>query len=277
MSGKHPFKIYRRPELQSSSLVVGWRDDASKLGTKVTDYLNKKLGGREFGVIEPGDFFPLGGVAVEDDVAQFPESKFYCCQEKNLVIFKSDPPRSEWYKFLNLVLDVAERYCQVKELYTIGGMVSLSPHTAPRELLVVANSPEAKKALRQYDLAGDMDYETPPGQRPTLSSFLLWVAKGRNIVGASLWVPIPFYLVSTEDPQAWRKIATFFDERFGLGMDFSDLDEAGARQHEKIAEVRNRFPELDDYIRRLESNIYLTEEESEKLVSGIEEFLRKRD
>lgn len=277
MSEKHPFKIYRRPELQSSSLVVGWRDDASKLGTKVTDYLNKKLGGREFGVIEPGDFFPLGGVAVEDDVAQFPESKFYCCQEKNLVIFKSDPPRSEWYKFLNLVLDVAERYCQVKELYTIGGMVSLSPHTAPRELLVVANSPEAKKALRQYDLAGDMDYETPPGQRPTLSSFLLWVAKGRNIVGASLWVPIPFYLVSTEDPQAWRKIATFFDERFGLGMDFSDLDEAVARQHEKIAEVRNRFPELDDYIRRLESNIYLTEEESEKLVSEIEEFLRKRD
>ena len=277
MSGKHPFKIYRRPELQSSSLVVGWRDDASKLGTKVTDYLNKKLGGREFGVIEPGDFFPLGGVAVEDDVAQFPESKFYCCQEKNLVIFKSDPPRSEWYKFLNLVLDVAERYCQVKELYTIGGMVSLSPHTAPRELLVVANSPEAKKALRQYDLAGDMDYETPPGQRPTLSSFLLWVAKGRNIVGASLWVPIPFYLVSTEDPQAWRKIATFFDERFGLGMDFSDLDEAVARQHEKIAEARNLFPELDDYIRRLESNIYLTEEESEKLVSEIEEFLRKRD
>lgn len=277
MSEKHPFKIYRRPELQSSSLVVGWRDDASKLGTKVTDYLNKKLGGREFGVIEPGDFFPLGGIAVEDDVAQFPESKFYCCQEKNLVIFKSDPPRSEWYKFLNLVLDVAERYCQVKELYTIGGMVSLSPHTAPRELLVVANSPEAKKALRQYDLAGDMDYETPPGQRPTLSSFLLWVAKGRNIVGASLWVPIPFYLVSTEDPQAWRKIATFFDERFGLGMDFSDLDKAVARQHEKIAEVRNRFPELDDYIRRLESNIYLTEEESEKLVSEIEEFLRKRD
>ena len=277
MSKKHPFEIYRKPEFQSSSLVVGWSEDAGKLGTKVIDYLNKKLGGEEFGEIEPTDFFPLGGVSIEDDVAQFPESKFYCCQEKNLVIFKSNSPRSEWYKFLNSVLDVAEHYCHTKELYTIGGMVSLSAHTAPRQLLAITNSPEMKTALSQYDLARDMDYETPPGQRPTLSAYLLWAAKRRNIPGASLWVPIPFYLVSTEDPKAWRKAVQFFDNRFGLGIDFRDLDEEVARQNEKIAELRNRFPELDDYFHRLESNLSLTEEEHGKLIKEIEEFLRKRD
>jgi len=277
LSKKHPFEIYRKPEFQSSSLVVGWSEDAGKLGTKVIDYLNKKLGGEEFGEIEPTDFFPLGGVSIEDDVAQFPESKFYCCQEKNLVIFKSNSPRSEWYKFLNSVLDVAEHYCHTKELYTIGGMVSLSAHTAPRQLLAITNSPEMKTALSQYDLARDMDYETPPGQRPTLSAYLLWAAKRRNIPGASLWVPIPFYLVSTEDPKAWRKAVQFFDNRFGLGIDFRDLDEEVARQNEKIAELRNRFPELDDYFHRLESNLSLTEEEHGKLIKEIEEFLRKRD
>ena len=277
MSKKHPFEIYRKPEFQSSSLVVGWSEDAGKLGTKVIDYLNKKLGGEEFGEIEPTDFFPLGGVSIEDDVAQFPESKFYCCQEKNLVIFKSNSPRSEWYKFLNSVLDVAEHYCHTKELYTIGGMVSLSAHTAPRQLLAITNSPEMKTALSQYDLARDMDYETPPGQRPTLSAYLLWAAKRRNIPGASLWVPIPFYLVSTEDPRAWRKAVQFFDDRFGLGIDFRDLDEEVARQNEKIAGLRDRFPELDDYVHRLESNLSLTEEEHGKLIKEIEEFLRKRD
>jgi len=257
--------------------VVGWSEDAGKLGTKVIDYLNKKLGGKEFGEIEPEGFFSLGGVSVEDDVAQFPESKFYWCPEKYLVTLKSNRPTSDWHKFLDSVLDVAEHYCHAKELYTIGGMVSPAAHTSPRELLAVANSPEMRKILSQYDLARDMDYETPPGQRPTLNSFLLWVAKRRNIAAASLWVPIPFYLVAAEDPEAWRKTVEFLDRRFGLGIDFRDLDEDVARQNEKIAELRSRSSEVDSYIRKLESNLGLTQEENEKLVKAVEEFLGRRD
>ena len=189
---------------------------------------------------------------------------------------KSDPPKSEWYKFLNLVLDTAE-YCHTKEIYTVGGMVALSAHTVSRELIATANSPEMKKSLSQYGLVLNINYETPPAQRPTLSSFLLWVAKKRSIVGASLWVPVPFYLVAVEDPRAWRKAVEFFDKRFGLGVDFTDLDEEVAKQNEKIAEVRDRRPELDEYIRRLESNLSLTDEEYRKLVGEIAELLGRRD
>lgn len=273
MDEKYPFKIYQKPEFQHSSLVVSWSEDAGKLGIKVTDYLNKKLGGKEFAEIDPQDFFPLGGVLIEDNVAQFPESKFYSCQKENLVIFESNPPMSEWYKFLNSVLDVAEHYCHTKELYIIGGMVSSSAHTTPRELIAIANSSQAKQALSGYNLVANIDYETPPSQKPTLSSFLLWIAERRNIAGVSLWVPIPFYLVAIEDLQACRKTLDFLDKRLGLGLDFRDLDEEVTRQNKKIAQVRNQFPELDDYIRKLESNLSLTEKENEKLIRGIEEFL----
>jgi len=277
LSEKHTFKIYEKPELESSCLVVGWSGDAGKLGTKVIDYLNKKLGGKEFGEIEPAGFFSLGGVSVEDDVAQFPESKFYWCPEKHLVTLKSNRPTSDWHKFLDSVLDVAEHYCRAKELYTVGGMVSLAAHTSPRELLAVANSPEMREILSQYDLASGFNYETPPGQRPTLNSFLLWVAKRRNLAAASLWVPIPFYLVAAEDPQAWRKTVEFLDRRFDLGIDFRDLDEDAARQNEKIAELRSRSAEVDSYIRKLESNLGLTQEENEKLAKEVEELFRRRD
>lgn len=277
MLEKQPFRIYGKPELLSSSLVVGWSEDAGKLGPKVIGYLREKLGGKGFGEIEPPDFFPLGGVSVEEDVVQFPESKFYCCEGENLVLFLSNSPRSEWYRFLNSVLDVAEHYCQAKEVYTVGSIVSLSAHTVPRRLLGIASSLEMKKVLRQYDMAVDMDYETPPGQRPTLGSFLLWLANMRNIAAASIWVPVPFYLVSTDDPWAWRKVVEFLDNRLSLGIDFTDLDEKVARQDEKMAEVRNRFPELNEYIRRLEKNLGLTMEESEKLTRKIEELLKKRD
>jgi proteasome assembly chaperone (PAC2) family protein len=277
LDDKRPFEIYEEPQFQSSSLVVGWTEDSGKLGSEVISYLHKKLWADEFAEIEPADFFPLDGVSIIDDVAHISESKFYYCQEMNLVFFPSSPPRAEWYRFLNSVLDVAEQYCHVKELYTVGGIVSLEPHTAPRELLAVANSPEMKKALSRYDLSLDMNYQTPPGQRPTLSSYLLWMAKKRSIPGASLWVPIPFYLMAVEDPQAWKEPLKFFDQRFALGLDFTDLDEEIERQNEQLAQLRACSPEIDSYIRRLEIKLSLTEEENEKLVKEVEEFLRKRD
>ena len=277
MQEMQSFKMYGKSELQDSSLIVGWKEDVANLGAMVVDYLNKKLGTEEFGEIEPVNFFPLGGVAVENNVAQFPESKFYSSPEKNLVIFKSNVPRVEWHKFLNSILDVAEHYCHVKEIYAIGGMVSLSAHTAPREIMPVTNLPAMEKALYQYDLAGGMEYETPPGQRPTLSSFLLWVARNRGIPAASLWVPVPFYLLATEDAAACKKVVDFFDTKLNLGIDLRDLDEAVTRQNEKLSQIRFSFPEVDSYIRNLESNVALTQEDSEKLAKEIEEYLRRID
>ena len=130
--------------------------------------------------------------------------------------------------------------------------------------------------MSRYHLGGELDYETPHGQRPTLSSSLLWVAERRNIPGVSLWVPVPFYLVAWNDPKAQRRVLEFFDQRFNLQIDFDDLDEEIKGQNEKIAQARNRSPEIDGAISRLESNLGLSEEEGEKLVNGLGEFLREK-
>jgi len=271
---KELFKFSRQPELREPSLVVGWSVDASSLGGKVTDCLIRKLRGQTFCEIEPVEFFSLGGVIIENDLVQISESKFYACPENDLVVFKSTPPSHEWYKFLNLILDIAQNYCHVKELYTVGGMISLGAHTAPREFFGTLNSPELKKTLSPYRLTRELDYETPPGQRPTLNSFLLWTAKRRNITGANLWVPIPFYLVTVDDPRAQKRILEFFHHRFDLQVDFGDLDEEIREQNEKIARMRTNSPEVDEYISKLESNIRLSEGENEELVKQVEEFLR---
>jgi predicted ATP-grasp superfamily ATP-dependent carboligase len=255
--------------------VLGWNEDGGNLGRKVTDYLNLKLKGQEFAEIDLEDFFPLGGVAIKDNLAQFPESKFYACQEHELVVFQSDTPGAEWYKFLNSVLDVAEHHCRVKELYILGAMVSFRAHTTPRQLFTVVNLAKMKKVLSQYDLTRDMNYQTPPGERPTLNSFLLWIAKERSIPGVSLWVPIPFYLAAREDAQAHKKVLSFLNERLDLKIDFSDLDQEIREQNEKLALARSRFPQIDDYINRLESNLMLSEEENEELIRKIEDFLKE--
>lgn len=268
-------KLSWQPRLQSPSLVVGWTGEASTLGARVTDYLNKKLGGQSFGEIEPTEFFPLAGVTVEDDLVHFPESRFYAFPENDLVVLRSDPPSYDWYKFLNLILDTAEN-CRVKEIYAIGGMVSLSAHTTPRQLLGTFNSPELKEALNSYNLDIRMNYETPPGQRPTLNSFLLWVANRRNVPGVSLWVPIPFYLLAVDDPKAEKRVLEFFNRRFDLDLDLSDLDREIKNQNVKLAQARESSPEIDESIKRLESNLTLSPEENQRLVREIEKSLRER-
>jgi proteasome assembly chaperone (PAC2) family protein len=277
LSQGYPIAVHKEPQLHQSSLVLGWSEDIGNLGRKVTDYLNRKLGGEESAEIEPEDFFSLGGVVIEGNLARFPESKFYACQECELVIFQSASPGTERYRFLNSVLDVAEHHCRVKELYLLGAMVSFSAHTTPRQLVTVVNSAEMKKTISQYDLIIDMDYQTAPDEKPTLNSFLLWIARGRNIPGVSLWVPIPFYLAGVEDALAQRKVLGFLNERLDLRIDFGDLDQEVRQQNEKLAEARSRFPQMDDYISRLETNLMLSEEENGELIRKIDEFLRERD
>jgi proteasome assembly chaperone (PAC2) family protein len=274
LSERKSFRLFTRRKFDSSSLVVVWNQDVGRLGPKVADYLYAKLQGRELGEISPEGFFPMSGVTVEDDTAQFPESKFYRCKNENFVIFRSDIPRYDWYEFLNLLLDIAEKHFGVKYIYTVGGMVLPSAHTTPRTLLSVVNSSEMKRIFSHQDVVNDMDYETREDQRPTFSSYLLWAAKIRGIAGACLWVPVPFYLMTVEDPQACKKVLEFFNRNLELHIDFSYIENEVAEQNRKIAQARLQFPELDNYIGKLESNLGLTADEGEKLVKEIDGLLR---
>lgn len=271
------FKIYKTRSPQNPPLLVGWSQDIGKLGPKVIDYLNKKLGTEEFGEIEPTGFSSFGGVQIEDDVIQFPERKFYSCDRNNLLIFKSSLPRYEHYKFLSSVLDFAQHYCKVNKLYTIGGIVSLMAHTAPRRILTVVNQPKLKEMLREYGLETSTNYQTPRGERPTLSSLLSWLAKGRNIAGVNLWTEVPFYLAAVEDLRAIKYTLRFLDKRFDLNMDFGDLDLKIERQNKRIKQLREQNLEINKYIEMLEGGIMLSEDENEHLTKEMTEFLGEVD
>ena len=269
--GKDLFEIHKTAQAQSASLIVGWQtQDIGKLGSKVIDFLNEKLGGQEIGEIKPSGFFPFGSVRFKDDLVHFPESKFWACEKNNLLIFRSDEPEFEDYRFLNSILDFAEYHCQAKELYTLGGTVSLRAHTHSRRILTVFNQPEFKERLRGYGLV-QMTWEGPPA----ISSYLLWVAKRRGIRGVSLWLEIPFYLASRKDPQAIKLTLSFLNRRFNLGLDLGGFDLEIRDQSEKIAHLRKENAEINRYISLLEGGLRLNEDEQLKLAEEIYELLGK--
>ena len=267
---KEPVNIRSQPELEDASLIVGWQEDAGKLAPKVIDYLTKHIRGKSFYEIEPQKYFPLGGVAIDNNIAQFPVSRFYAGTRNDLVIFESNHPPHERHQFLNTVLDVGVHYCKIKELYTVSGTISPIAHTTPRRLMAVFNQPEFQRRLRGCELE-DMTWEGPPA----INSFLLWLAQNRDIPGVSLWPEVAFYLAATEDLKAAKVTLSFFNRRFDLGLDWTELDSQIKAQSEKIALLRREDPEIDKYIRTLEVGLSLNEEEQFKLAQGVIEFLEK--
>ncbi|HAV10580.1 MAG TPA: hypothetical protein DCX22_03060 [Dehalococcoidia bacterium] len=276
MNKQQPFQIYKKPSIHNGSLIVAWSEDAGALGSNVINYLTDKLGAQELAELDVSGFFSLRGVSVINDVAQFPQCKLYCCEQKNLVLLLSNPPQSNWYTFFKSILTIAENECHIKNLYTIGGMISLSPHTISAKLLATANCTDLKNSLQQYDLTRSMNYETPEEQRPTLSSYLIWLAQRRGIAAATLWSPVSFYLANTEDPRScWRAI-DFFNRLLALGVNTSDIAAKIADQDQRIAEIKQQMPEIGESIRKLEDNLGLDEEESEHLIKTMSALLRKR-
>jgi len=270
-----PYRITGRPEFNRPVLIVGWIDDASMIGERTLDYLASGTGCTPCAEILPEGFFPMSGVNVEDDVARFPECRFYASSERNLLVFKSSIPRTDWYRFLHAMLDISDSY-GVKEIYTVGAMVSAAAHTMPRVLIGVVNSSDIKNGLEPYNIVTGSDFETPPGQKPTFSSYLAWVARQRDITAVNLWVPAPFYLVQAEDPRACKRLVYFFNDKYRLGIDFTALDDEITEQNGKITALFEASPEIEGFIRRLETGEGLDSEQTEKLVHDMSEHLKKK-
>ncbi len=269
---KNIFKFSERPKLENPSLIVCWEADCGKLSPKVIEYLNKKIKCKSFCEIEPEGFFSLAGVAIENNIAQFPESKFYYSQKNDLVIFKGSKPQIERYRFLDAIADFAQSYCKIKDLYTISGTISPIAHTNPRRISAVFNQRQIQEEHRGYGLQ-DLNWEGPPA----INSYLLWVAKNRGIPGASLWPEIPFYLAAGEDFQAIKLILSFLDKKFNLGLDFGELNEKIRDQNIKIDRLRDEDSEINKYIGMLESELSLSEEEQMKLTMKVTEVLENKD
>lgn len=269
-------QIYKKPVLVDPSMLVCWHEDGGCLGIEVFNYLNNCLNMELIAEMDPGEYFAMSGVLVENDIAKFPEIKFYCSVQNNFIVLKSAVPRYEWYKYINGVLDIASGL-NVKEMFTAGSMVSVAPHTSERELMASMNRAISRSYLKEYDINLDMDYETPDGQRPTMSTYMVWEALRKSITGVSLWVPVPFYLISVRDWTACNLVMQFLDKYLKLDIDFNQLSALIKEQDDVIYSIINNDPAIAGIIQKLENNASITESESNKLVSVMETGLKRGD
>jgi predicted ATP-grasp superfamily ATP-dependent carboligase len=259
-----------------STLALCWSQDAGSVGEDTSQYLKDHLKSYHMGNIEPNGFYTMDGVAVNHDVAQFPENSFTYYPDSELVVFEGTPPDHEWFSYVQTIMDVAQKHCNALEIYTLGGMISVEAHTTPRELLTVASSPEMRYNLGQYDpVTREIEYyQTPPGHRPTIYAYMVWAAQQRKIVAACLWLPVPFYLAPDRDPQAIRRILDFLTLRLNFHIDFGDIDDDINAQVDKIDDLRSIDTNADDAITALENGESVSAEDSQNLIAIVQDFLK---
>lgn len=261
-------KIHKEPRLRNPYLLVSWVPDVASLGTRVTGYLKKAIEAQECCEIEPVGFFALSGVAIERDLVQFPSSRLFFGHGRELLILESTQPQRRHYQFLNLVLDMAQSF-KVRRIYILGGMASGIAHSARRRIFTVVNRPGLKKEMAKLGLETEMFYQGPP----SLSSFLLWVARNRGLDGVSLWQEMPFYLATVGDWRATKTMVELLGRGLDLPTDGDGLDREVANQEGRIEQLRQQSSEIDVFIRRLETGGELTQDEVQKLAGEVTEFL----
>ena len=272
------FRTHGQFNLQSPVLLVAWRHEMGRVAGGVIDFLDRNMSLEMVGEICLQDFFSFSGVAVANDIVQFPQSRFYACREGNILIFRGDVPNREPYDFSNAILDFAVGYCDAQEIYTIGGFVSAMGYLGPRRIFGAVTQPELRTLLSHYNISTDVDYQTPPqGPRPSLNHFLLWTAKRREIPGYSLWVEVPFYLAGFRDLIAIRSILDFLDKRFNLDLDFEELNTEIGGMNAGFEELKNQNSEVNRYLQLLDRGIALSHDEGETLVREVARFLLKNN
>ncbi|HON91953.1 MAG TPA: PAC2 family protein [Sedimentisphaerales bacterium] len=263
------FRFTSQPRLEKPSLIVGWMKDVGDVSRGVADFLAHAAGGRSFCQIEPTDFFAVGGVTVESNIATFPQSRFFHDDHSKLLLLRSDEPQSRRYEFLSAVLDLAECF-KVESVYTVNGIASMIPHTFDRRVFGVFNSVEVQRKLK---------WHLPIGLRwqgtPHMSTYLLWLAGRRGLQAAGLWLEVPFYLSDRQDAQAIRSAVLLLSRILGWHYETEELDQRVKEQEEMLANLRQEDIEIDARIQRLEQGESLESHEQVELIEAIRGAFRR--
>lgn len=262
---------------ESPLLLVAWHHEVGGLAERLIRSLECRFGAELMEEVDGSEFFALDGVNVRGDVIQFPVSRFLFFREANTYFLQSHAPNRGHYDFLTKVLDFAMDRCGVRELCTIGGVVSAITHLSPRHVFGIVNHPELKETLAHCDVQANMNYETPSGGGTSMSNFLLWVAKTRGLPGCTLWVEVPFYLAATQDPNALRRVFEVLNCRFDMGLDLQGVGLEVQRLDRQIDQLRAQNHDIARYLDLLERGIMLDEVESQTLAREVGRSLRRME
>jgi proteasome assembly chaperone (PAC2) family protein len=275
------------PELRSPVLVAafaGWNDAASA-ATTALEAIAISLGAERVAEIDPEEFYDFQvsrptirmaeGEAREVD---WPANNIFAAvapsAERDIVLVTGIEPNLRWRTFAGAVLEAAERL-DVEMVVTLGALLADVPHTLSVPITGLASDPELVERLS----LSRSSYEGPTG----IVGILHDACRRRGMTSASLWAAVPHYVAAVPNPKAALALLRRLEGFTGIAIEASELEDAMGRFETQVDRAVASNPEIEDLVRRLESEQADEEDMSEDEVpSGdaiardFQRFLRQR-
>jgi proteasome assembly chaperone (PAC2) family protein len=275
------------PTLRSPVLVAafaGWNDAASA-ATTALEAVAISLGAERVAEIDPEEFYDFQvtrptirmaeGEAREVD---WPANNIFAAvapnAERDIVLVNGIEPNLRWRTFADSVLQAAERM-NVEMVVTLGALLADVPHTHSVPITGLASDPQLVERLS----LSRSSYEGPTG----IVGILHDTCRRRGITSASLWAAVPHYVAAVPNPKAALALLRRLEGFTGIAIEASELEEAMSRFETQVDRAVASNPEIEDLVRRLESEQAdeedMTEDEvpsGDSIARDFQRFLRQR-
>jgi proteasome assembly chaperone (PAC2) family protein len=262
---------------------AGWNDAASA-ATTALEAMAASLDAQRVAVIDPEEFYDFQvtrptirmseGLTREVD---WPANDVFAAAvpaaERDLVLVRGIEPNLRWRTFAEAVLAVAERL-GVEMVVTLGALLADVPHTRPVPITGLASDPELVERLS----LSRSSYEGPTG----IVGIVHDACRQRGVTSASLWAAVPHYVAAVPNPKAALALLRRLEGFTGVAIEASELEEAMERFETQVDRAVASNPEIEELVRRLESEQSDDEDDAEDVPSGdsiaqdFQRFLRQR-
>jgi proteasome assembly chaperone (PAC2) family protein len=249
-------KLMTGLDLRGSTIIIGldgWVN-AGNASTLSLSYLISNLGAKKIGEIPPGSFYGYTmrrpTVTIEGGLIkayEFPRNSIYAWNDKarSLVLLLGFEPDLDWPGYAEAIMELAEAV-KARRLYTLGGYVSIIPHTIEPPVTGSTNNPRLLEELKTAGIELT-NYRGITG----VYSQILWDGAERNLDVISLWTAVPQY-VSVPNPKAALALLKKLILLEGIQLTLSDLENEALNLDRRIAEEAKMNPELRRMIEELE-------------------------
>ncbi|MBC8512338.1 MAG: PAC2 family protein [Dehalococcoidia bacterium] len=280
--------FHEQPELRQPDLVIafaGW-SDAAQAATGTVAYLVRRLDAKRFAEIKAEEFYDFSSlrpmVTVDRGLItslKMPQSSFFCWQNQtsnhDLVLLHGIEPQLHWQRFVDLILDLADRL-KVHRIYALGGLYDRTPHTREPRISGLVNEPSLMDVLEKNNIE-PIVYQGPS----SLHALLMTESVQRKTEVISLWGHCPFYVRAESNPMVCLALLSKLTQLLDIEIDVEELKKSGEYLQQMLSRLLAENHELRQYVKKLEEQYDLQGtapaellEDANRIVKEVEDFLR---
>ncbi len=262
---ENKLSIIKKPELNSPRMLTGFSGwmNSGEVSTGTADWLIEYLDAEKFAEISPEGFYICNLPGSMEMAAMFrphakieqglitsyktPTNRFYYDKKNNLVIFDGKEPNLNWNEFAGSIFEICSML-GVKEIFFIGSVAGLTPHTRDPRILCSVSDGSLRKKLAEFGVMFT-EYEGPAG----FSTQLMVESAKRNILMSSFVATVPAY-IQGDNPRCIEAMLKNLKVILSLDIELADLREMSDEFERKLTLALEDMPELTETIQKLEED-----------------------